>query len=190
MRGRFERAAFPGYGLDDRWPGTRWFGGSGSSGDEIDRLELAHGENPWDEEDAQVRVEKIRPRKVLDDQTQNIAVELDIFTRQQVNLFWMSTGTLPEEVRRAAFEPGQMPRDPTAPWVDARIPVDGAAEPFRVLACDDYWIAQACHNGMLVGIEARAWPLDQTGLVTIDDLSPYHVGSAVIAERGRSRFGR
>src|SRR5215211_4430150 len=65
MRGNFEKAGFPGYGLDDRWLGTRWFGGSGGSGNRIDRLELAHGENPWDPEDAQIRVERIRPRKVL-----------------------------------------------------------------------------------------------------------------------------
>jgi hypothetical protein len=190
MRGSFEKAAFPGYGLDDRWQGTRWFGGSGGSGDEIDRLELAHGENPWDEEHTQIRVEKIRPRRVLDNDTQNIAVEIDLFTRQQVNKFWMSTGTLPDDVRRAAFEPGQMPREPTAAWADARIPIDGAAETFRILACDDYWVAQAHHDGMLVGIEARAWPLDHTGLVTIDDLSPYHLGSQLIAARGWSRFAQ
>jgi hypothetical protein len=188
MRSGFAGASFLACGLDERWQGTRWFGGSGGSGHEIDRIELAHGENPWDDEVAQIRVKKIRPRKIAEDESHNIAMELHSFTRQQLNQFWMSTGTLPDEVRRAAFEPGVMPANPTAPWDDVQIPVDGEAITFRILAHEEFWVAQARRAGMLVGVEARAWPPDRTGLVTIEDLAAYHAGSELIAGRGRSRF--
>jgi len=189
MQRGFASASFPAYGLDDRWQGTRWFGGVGSSGDEIYRLELAHGENPWDEESTQVRVEAVLPRKVFEDDNQNIAIEVDSFTRQQVNKFWMSTGTLPDEVRRAAFATDAEAGDPTAPWEEVHLPIDGAAVGFRLLGRDDYWVAQARLSGILLGIESQAWPLEQAGLVVIDDLSPYIAGSEIIAARGRKWFG-
>ena len=46
---------FPVYGLDGGWTGRRWFGGSGGSGDAIDRLELGHGD-PYDAEAPVLRV--------------------------------------------------------------------------------------------------------------------------------------
>jgi hypothetical protein len=113
MQHGFADASFSPYGLDDRWQGTRWVGGTGSSDNEITRLELAHGENPWDEDSTQVRIQALLPRKVSPDHATNIAIEFDSLTRQQVNCFWMATGTLPEDVRRAAFQPGGEPGDAT-----------------------------------------------------------------------------
>src|SRR6266536_4504246 len=95
MQRAFVDASFSPYGLDDRWQDTRWLGGTGSSDNEITRLELAHGENPWDDEATQVRVQTLFPRTVSPDDATNIAIEFDSLTRQQLNRFWMATGTLP-----------------------------------------------------------------------------------------------
>jgi hypothetical protein len=180
--------AFSPYGLDDRWHGTRWLGGTGSSDKEITRLELAHGEDPWDEQAPQVRVQTLVPRKVVPDNATSIAIELDALTREQVNRFWMATGTLPDDVRRAAFPPGRDPGDATAPCYDTDIPIDGETVTFRKLGGERYWVAHARHAEVLIGIEAQAWSSALTGLVTIDDLALYLEGSQVIADRGRRRF--
>jgi len=185
MQGAFADASFSPYGLDDRWQGTRWLGGTGSSDNEITRLELAHGENPWDQESSQVRVQALLPPTVSLDAATNVAVEFDSLTREQVNRFWMAPGTLPDDVRRAAFPPGRDPGDATAPWDDTEIPVDGEAVTFRKLGGERYWVAQARHAEVIIGIEAQAWSPALTGLVTIDDLAPYLAGSQLIAERGR-----
>jgi ribosomal protein L37E len=87
IRGAFADASFAPYGLDDRWQGTRWFGGSGSSGDKITRLELAHGENPWDETTTQVRVEARLPANVLPDDAQNMAIERSSLIRPTAEPF-------------------------------------------------------------------------------------------------------
>jgi hypothetical protein len=188
MRGAFADASFAPYGLDDRWQGTRWLGGTGSSDNEITRLELAHGENPWDEESSQVRVQALLLRAVSLDDATNIAINFDSLTRQQVNGFWMATGTLPDDVRRAAFASGRDPGDATAPWDDSDIPVDGETVTFRRLGGERYWVAQARHAEVMIGIEAQAWSPALTGLVTIDDLAPYLAGARLIAERGRRGF--
>jgi hypothetical protein len=68
-------------------------------------------ENPWDEQSTQVRVQALLPRTVYPDDATNIAIEFDSLTRGQVNRYWMATGTLPDDVRRAAFPPGRAPGD-------------------------------------------------------------------------------
>src|SRR5207248_8110701 len=90
MQRGFADASFSPYGLDDRWQGTRWLGGTGSSGNEITRLELVHGENPWDEEATQIRVQALMPPKVSQDDATNTAIALDSLTRQQVTALWLA----------------------------------------------------------------------------------------------------
>jgi hypothetical protein len=75
MTGAFADASFSPCGLDARWQGTRWFGGSGSSDGAVTRLELAHGEDPWDEVSTQVRVEVRLPRRVVEDDEANVEIE-------------------------------------------------------------------------------------------------------------------
>jgi len=187
--GPFADASFSPCGLDGRWTGTRWFGGSGSSDGVVTSLELAHGEDPWDEASTQVRVEVRLPRRVFEDDEADVEIERADLAREQVSRFWMATGTLDPEVRAAAFPTGAVQGDSMAPWAEAEIAIDGTSVAFRCLADDGYWLAQAPHGRLLVGIESRGWPVELTGLVTIEDLAPYVEGSDLIAARGRRRFG-
>jgi hypothetical protein len=179
--GVFTSASFSPLGLDERWMGLRWFGGHGSSNGRVNRLELAHSDNPWDMTSAQVRVEAFPVERLLGDPAQDRALAVYSLAREQLQHFWHETGTLPEDVRHAVFPTDRRVEDPTAPWADARLSVDGAEVAFRVLATDDYWVAQARRGDLLLGIQARRWPPDVTGLVTIDNLQPYADGSRAIA---------
>jgi hypothetical protein len=107
---------------------------------------------------------------------------------EQVSRFWMATGTLDPEVRAAAFPIGAVPGDSMAPWADAEIAIDATSVAFRRLGDGRYWLAQAPHGRLIVSIESRGWPVESTGLVTIEDLAPYIEGSDLIAARGRRRF--
>lgn len=189
MTGAFADASFSPCGLDARWKGTRWFGGNGSSDGVVTSLELAHGEDPWDEAAAQVRVEVRLPRSVSKGDETNVEIERALLAREQVSCFWMATGALDPEVRTAAFRTGAVQGQSMAPWVNAEIVIDGTAVAFRRLGDDRYWLAQAPYGRLLVAIESRAWPVESTGLVTIEDLAPYIEGSDLIAARGRRRFG-
>jgi hypothetical protein len=189
MSGAFADASFSPCGLDARWKGTRWFGANGSSNGVVTSLELAHGEGPWDEAATEVRVGVGLPRSVSKGDETNVEIERSLLARQQVSRFWMATGALDPEVRAAAFSTGGVHGESMAPWADADIPIDGTAVAFRRLGDDRYWLAQATHGRLVVAIESRAWPVESTGLVTIEDLAPYIEGSDLIAARGRRRFG-
>jgi hypothetical protein len=189
MTGAFADASFSPCGLDARWNGTRWFGGNGSSDGVVTSLELAHGDDPWDEAATQVRVEVKLPRRGFDGDEANVEIERALLARDQVSRFWMATGTLDPEVRAAAFSTGAVPGEWTAPWADAEIAIEGTSVAFRHLGDERYWLAQATHGRLLVAIESRGWPIESTGLVTIEDLTPYIEGSVLIAARGRRRLG-
>jgi hypothetical protein len=189
MHGSFADASFSPYGLDARWEGTRWLGGNGSSDGVVTSLELAHGEEPWDDASTQVRVEVRVQRRVFEHDAPNAGIASALLAREQVSRFWMATGTLDPQVRAAAFPTRAGRGEFTAPWADAEIAIDGASVAFRRLGDDGYWLAHAPHGRLLVGIEARVWPVESTGLVTIEDLAPYIEGSSLIAARGRRRFG-
>jgi hypothetical protein len=183
-RAAFARAAFRPFGLDDRWRGLRWFGGAGSSKDLVYRLELAHGDAPWDPASQQVRVLTLVPSHIgLDGTRQTIAAARALLAQEQAQSFWHHTGQLPAEVRRAAFPLDAGVVDPTAPWADRELTIDAAAVTFRVLLVGDFWVGQAQHGDVMVGIESRGWPPDTTGLVTVDELDPYETGSQEIQAR-------
>jgi hypothetical protein len=180
----FARAAFRPFGLDGHWRGLRWFGGSGSSNDLVNRLELAHGDAPWDPASQQVRVQTLVPSHIgLDGTRQTIAGERALLAQEQVRSFWHHTGQLPEEVRRAAFPLNAGVADPTEPWADRELTIDGAAVSFRVLLVDEFWLGQAQHGDVIVGIESKGWPPDRTGLVTVGDVDRYETGSHEIKTR-------
>jgi hypothetical protein len=56
----FDDAPFLPYGLDDRWTGLRWFGGSGRSDRVVTYRAHAFGDAPWDPASCAVRVETRR----------------------------------------------------------------------------------------------------------------------------------
>ena len=129
------------------------------------------------------------PRRVVEDDEAKVEIERAALAREQVSSFWIATGTLDPEVRAAAFPIGAVQGDSMEPWADAEIAIDATSVAFRRLGDDRYWLAQAPHGRLVVGIESRGWPVESTGLVTIEDLAPYVEGSDLIAARGRRRSG-
>lgn len=178
-REAFDFASFEPHALDERWTGLRWIGGWGGS-DETSRLELGHGENPF-EPGEQIRV---GTHGAADDNAR--AMAWAHLAQECVNAVWSSTGVLDDEMRRAAFPLAFTGRDPTEPWDGAEIEVDGIAVPFRVLAAGDAWYAQAHHGDVVLSITAGRWPITQTGLVSVFDVSEYVAGSEEMRRRAQA----
>ena len=177
-RRAFERAPFSCHALDDHWRGLRWFGGHGTSNGAVSHLATAHGDEPWNEQATHVRV----------DTTPDRGYTRFEVVRHLVNAWWHQTGTLPDPVRRAAFPVDESAGDPTAPWDDLTLAVDGRPTAFRALGSDEYWVAIASVGAFVLSVEARSWPSSETGLVTITDLEPYERG-AIEVHRRRRRDG-
>lgn len=188
MRDAFTSASFAPYGLDERWSGTRWLAGSGASDGTVTRLVLAHGETPFERSSTQIRVEVSIAPRVLADDAQNLAIARATTTRELVNKFWLTTGTLDPAVRSAAYTSEGAQSDLTAPWDTVQLEVDGIALEFQMLGDDNYWLAQSVLDQVVLVVDARVWPVASTGLVTITDLTLYAEGSEEIAARGRERF--
>jgi hypothetical protein len=106
-------------------------------------------------------------------------------THSQLEHFWQETGVLPEDVRQAALLAQGPDVDRTAPWATVPVPVDGHATPFRVLAHEPFWIAQAVRGGGVIGIRARHWNIVDTGLVTVRDTNAYADGTRTMHRRWR-----
>jgi hypothetical protein len=184
----FADATFPVFGLDDTWHGLRWFGGSGGSPGQAIALELAHGDAPWDLTAPQVRVQTQTPGDFQGvDSNVGLAHEAAMLARTQVQRFWSATHTLPDPVRAAAFPRDGTWHDPTGPWQRELVPVNAHPVEFRVLGDDRYWVAQTIHDGVVSGIEARAWAVANTALITVTDFEPYVAGAREIRNRWPSR---
>jgi hypothetical protein len=172
------RAPFRAHGLDTRWNGLRWLGGWGTSSGLVTNIQLAHSNSVGDAAATQIRV---------DTRAANSQVELDVawyaMAQHHVGELWRRTGGLSENLRRAAFPTTPPVGDPTAPWQEVVLPLDAEAVAFRMLASGDFWVAQARLRDAVVGIEAVRWPLEQTGIVSIQDLTDYEVGSREIVSR-------
>ena len=149
-------ASFAPFGLDDRWTGGRWVGGSGTSNGRLVELILGHGDAPRDKTAAQVRVQTWP----VDQQASRGA--LWDLARSHVQKFWFETGVLSDDVRRAVFPTDGSDIDPAEPWERVTLLVDGAHVEFRVLAYGNYWVAQASVDGAT-----------DTGLVSLEDTSEY-----------------
>jgi hypothetical protein len=182
VRRLFETAPFPAHGLDERWPGLRWFGGHGSSNGGLDHVGLAHGDAWWDPAAPQVRVDtysaRVSDNPGLDRSGNRWTVPL-----QLVHALWRRTGVLDREVRRAAFPLGERRVEPTEPWRRTDLAVNRTLVPARFLSIGDVWVAMADLGDILVAIEGERWPLEETGLVTFADLAPYEQGAVEITRR-------
>jgi len=183
----FRRAGFDPLGLDHQWTGLRSIGGHGASGEVIHSLTLTHGD-PYNEALPLVRVETVLPRPVQGDLTADRAIERWSLVRRLVGAFWRSTHVLDPEIRGAAFAPGAMAGDPTAPWDQVTIRVDDVAVDLRVLEHEMTWVGVAERPDVLIGIEARLWPADRTGLRTVSNasLTAYEEGSRDLKNRRSS----
>ena len=157
IRGR----TFPIHGLDDRWTGSRWVGGWGTSNDEVNEIGLAHGD-PFDEGAPLVRITTWR----LSPPTEPLTVANA--AQGLAHYLWDEAGA-PHELIRPAYTSD----DPTEAWSDLDLPVDGSPAAFRSLAHGAHWVALARTKGILVGIEARHIDPGDVGLVTVRDLEAY-----------------
>ena len=178
----FATAPFGPHGLDDGWAGLRWFGGRGSSSGQVQRLGLAHGDAPWDPMVPQVRVDTICVA-ASDDPRLDRSSNRWMVPRQLVQWLWRRSGVLDESVRQAAFPHGAARADPTGPWERVGLVVNEAVVPARLLSVDEAWVAIANLGETLVTIEAARWPLDQTRVVTVEDLTPYEEGAVELTRR-------
>lgn len=160
---------FPLHGLDDRRMGPRAIGGHGYSEETLRSVSLAHGHL------GRLTGPDIRVEAERDERFPPEAV-LGLKARSLVQEHAHRTGEMRDDVRAAAFSPDAA-IDPMAPWDLVELPVDGNATPFRVLTGGDFWVALAIVAGSLVAVTARSWPLELTGLVTVDDLGPYRHGT-------------
>ena len=160
MSGAFADASFSPCGLDARWKGTRWFGSNGSSNGLVTSLELAHGEDPWDEATPQVRVGVRLPRSRSKGDDTNVEIEAPSSARKKSAVSGWRPGRSIRKSAPAAFSDGAVLGETMAPWADAEIPIDETTVAFRRLGDDRYWLAQASHGRLLVAIESRAWPVE------------------------------
>jgi hypothetical protein len=68
-------------------------------------------------------------------------------------------------------------------WEHKSLPVDDDWVEFAVLREGTHWVAQAIIGERVVGIQARHWRVDTTGLVTETDFAPYVEGAKEIRRR-------
>jgi hypothetical protein len=181
----FVAAGFDAYGLDERWTAFRFFGGHGSSDGRICTLTLGHCDVPGEPDAQDIRVETCRIDTRAGDTARATSATVFSFTRSQLYQFWNETGVLPEDVRHAAFLAQGPDVDRTAPWSTVQLPVDDEATPFRVLAHEHFWVAQAVCSGVVIGVRARHWNIVDTGLVTVRDTGPYAEGTRTMHRRWR-----
>lgn len=185
--GAFKRAPFQPFALDGRWSGLRFFGGHGGSGDRTTSLGLAFSEDVRDLSLPELRVEtRVRNFDAIDDSA--VAAKMDAFmlARNQVDLLWRQTGVLRDDVRRSVFpRDGAGAEDPTLVWDHRSLPVDDELVEFAVLSEGTHWVAQAIIGERVVGIQARNWKLEMTGLVTETDFVAYEEGAKEIRRRMR-----
>jgi hypothetical protein len=165
----FERASFLPHALDDRWTGPRRFASWNHTLDAgVTHLEVAHGVPPWQAPGPQVRVDT---RRAAPDQ---LDFELDELVQDQCEALFRETGVLCEDLLDADFSVDDA--DLVVGWNHADIELDDVPLSFRVLGHDDFWVGHAISDDVLIGIEASAWPLEQTGLVSVRDFAPYDAG--------------
>jgi hypothetical protein len=179
MAERFAAATFAPCALDDRWTGSRWFGGAGGLGEQT-RLELAHG-SPPDEDEPRVRIETSTA-------DHHGGLHRAMVVHQLLTHYTHEFGALPDDVRAAAYPQDSPARlDPTAPWDDATIPVDTVPVAFRVLAREHTWLGLGEDDDRVIAIWAHRWPVVDTGLVSVTDFAVYRAGLDAITERLRRR---
>jgi hypothetical protein len=177
-REAFDSASFLPYGLDSRWGGVRWLAGSGRRGNRVDRLELGHGGFPYESDAPRLTVETLSPAGISDDRRLNLWAAQRSVTINQLQRLWRATGVgLTDDVREAVFSRDRPSVDPTAPWSERDLRVNGVPVAFHVLGNDEHWIAQAPHSGLLLAITAHAWSMSAVELVEITDLTPYKQGT-------------
>ena len=144
------------YGLDERWTGSRWFGGSGASDVVITRVDLGHGD-ALDDDAPLVRVETSTSRGHDERQV----------ARTLAQHLWRD-GAEHELVRRAFTD-----ADPTASWTPLVLDVDGRRVTMRSLSAAATWVAFGPVGGTLVAVTARNVDPAEVGLARVRDADRY-----------------
>jgi len=170
--GVFRDALFPVLGLDSRWTAPRWFGswelGAGAA---VAECGLAHGHPPDDRDGPLVRVTS---RATTDDDFEPV---LDALIDEQVEMFFSERGIALDDAFVVDLRADVGGDDPARPWQFADITIDGMGVPFRILGDAGLWIAHGVYDDVVVGIEARGWPVAETALRTVRDFADYEAGS-------------
>jgi len=142
---------FPVYGLDGSWTGRRWLGGWGKSGDNIEHLELAHGD-AFDPKAPLVRVDTRRitaEREGLNLNTAEPQVRRSV-ARSLVQHLWHETNVYLDAIP-STFQSD----DPTSQWGAISLDVDGEFREFSWLQVEATWVALGKVEDALLGLEAR-----------------------------------
>jgi hypothetical protein len=183
--GAFTRATFLPFALDHRWRGLRRFDGHGGNGDRTTSLTLAFGEDVRDLKQPEIHVETRVPAfDLIGDPTSAATMDAFMLARTQVDHLWRQTGVLRDDVRRSVFpRDGVEADDPTALWERASLTVDHDLVDFAVLSEGEHWVAQAIVGNSVVGIQARNWTPETTGLVTEKNFDPYREGAKEMRRR-------
>jgi hypothetical protein len=151
------------YGLDARWTGTRWIGGSSRSNGILASVTLAFGD-PYDEARPIVRVTTHRPSPPPHFDVRTLSHSL-------AQHLWHE-GAPHTEAMRATF---QRDDDPTALWDDLVLTVGGRSTAWKTLGDAQNWVAVMLLDDAAVGIRAHAIDASSLGLARVDDFGPYMV---------------
>jgi hypothetical protein len=185
MLGAFTRARFRPFALDHGWSGLRRLSGHGGSADRTTGLTLAFGEDARDLTQPEIWVEtRVRGFDPVGDSARAATMDAFMLAREQVDHLWRQTGVLRDDVRQSVFpRDGAATGDPTANWERVSLAVDGDPVEFAVLTEREHWVAHAVVDERVVGIQARNWKVDTTGLVTETDFAAYIEGSREMRRR-------
>jgi hypothetical protein len=169
---------FPIYGLSERWTGRRFVGGHGSGMNEgITSIQLAHGNDPFDEAAPQIRVEVERREFELpiDFKLEELARSLWSHSHRPLGISSQEEFDVWARADQDAFEQ----RDATAPR-EVSISVDGVATPFQYLEHAPFWGAVAKLGDITITLDARNADIGEVDLVRITDPDPYIEGSSLV----------
>jgi hypothetical protein len=168
LRQAVARCPFPVFGLDDSWSGRRWISGWGGSGDNVDHLELAHG----DVYDPDAPVVRIETRWTTADPEGDVNTfephVRRVVARALVERLWHETGTY-LDATSSTFQ-GE---DPTGQWDVLRLDVDNEPRRFSALQVGTQWVALATVGRAVLGLQVRNIPPSEMKLVSIDHPTEY-----------------
>lgn len=156
-----EEAAFPLYGLDGTWTGSRWIGGSGSRNGVVDQIELGHGD--WREES--VPAVRVTTHQVVESMEKFMALHAG--AEMLAHEMWQQ-GLDHESVRRTYAS-----SDPTEGWDEVTITSGGKPVVFRTMSAPPWWVGLGEVGDAVVALRARNLSPEEIRLEVVEDVERY-----------------